>query len=170
MVKGSHLNNVWHINNLLLWVLFSWLGCRFLLTFQLKSNHIPSAFWVKLFRGKSTTPPKSISQHRPQFAEMAPRGASPPPRPQKPKEAKAFNCPKCGKSFPILQILQNHVNDCLDREWFARFVPFILNLRAKYSNIWREKRFSKFKVAKSFVQLKFARSNIWILGAKSYVT
>jgi len=51
-----------------------------------------------------------------QFAEMAPRGASPPPRPAKPKESKAFNCPKCGKSFPILQILQNHVNDCLDRE------------------------------------------------------
>ena len=51
-----------------------------------------------------------------QFAEMAPRGPSPPPRPQKPKEAKAFNCPKCGKSFPVLQILQNHVNACLDRE------------------------------------------------------
>ena len=51
-----------------------------------------------------------------QFAELAPRGPSPPPRPQKPKEAKSFSCPKCGKSFPILQILQNHVNDCLDRE------------------------------------------------------
>ena len=51
-----------------------------------------------------------------QFAEMAPRGQSPPPRPQKAKETKAFNCPKCGKSFPVLQILQNHVNACLDRE------------------------------------------------------
>jgi hypothetical protein len=52
-----------------------------------------------------------------QFAELTtPRGPSPPPRPQKPKENKAFNCPKCGKSFPILQLLQNHVNDCLDRE------------------------------------------------------
>lgn len=51
-----------------------------------------------------------------QFAEMAPQPNSPPPRPAKPKDGKQFSCPKCGKSFPILQILQNHVNACLDRE------------------------------------------------------
>lgn len=28
---------------------------------------------------------------------------------------RTFSCPKCSKVFPILALLQNHVNDCLDR-------------------------------------------------------
>ena len=30
---------------------------------------------------------------------------------------KQFSCPKCNKPFPILTLLQNHVNACLDRDW-----------------------------------------------------
>ena len=29
--------------------------------------------------------------------------------------AQTFNCPKCSKTFAVLRLLQNHVNDCLDR-------------------------------------------------------
>ena len=41
-------------------------------------------------------------------ADRAPAGGPGPGR-------KTYSCPKCNKGFPIVQLLQNHVNDCLDR-------------------------------------------------------
>ena len=42
------------------------------------------------------------------------RREDPEPKPKR-DGAKSFSCPKCSRTFPILQLLQNHVNDCLDR-------------------------------------------------------
>ena len=39
-----------------------------------------------------------------------------PPKTPKNSERKTFSCPKCGKTFPILTLLQNHVNACLDQD------------------------------------------------------
>ncbi len=38
------------------------------------------------------------------------------PPPVKTTEKKIFSCPKCNKTFPLLTLLQNHVNACLDRD------------------------------------------------------
>ena len=39
-----------------------------------------------------------------------------PPKTPKNSERKTFSCPKCNKAFPILTLLQNHVNACLDQD------------------------------------------------------
>jgi len=33
------------------------------------------------------------------------------------EEGEIFNCPKCNKEFRNMQLLQRHVNDCLDRNF-----------------------------------------------------